>query len=430
MESQLNFEIVFRAPLGEIYSDISYLSFIRTPLLKNCSYVIMRINLTPILIQQIINDLNNNIFEDFKIEIYSINETNKNPSVIVFNKLFKVLYAKCLEPLKFDKSLYPCYLILSNPFFHYMSTANTFNNILESKTGYDAIKDFETSIQKTHGKIFKSRHIGTNSEINSYIYEQILVKTKNDLDVPTYIINTYKPFNSFNFYFFDDFYITDDSDTEIACHYINIHNTNNLKNFDVSEYADITVSSTKLHAIPISDQFLKLDKEDQTITILNREAKYNTQKSFKSKLPKHSSISKLNETAIIENRNMQVGEYISPIQKTSTSTPSQHVNIYAPDDSDSAILRFNKFKDFFLKKIDSIQIYETTNCLPDWCQFGRVYNLDKDDPSSFVYTPMNIVNMFVRNNLKEHYCSHVVRYSMLKFINEDVDYSFWKTRSI
>lgn len=428
MESQLNFEIVFRAPLGEIYSDVSYLSFIRTPLLKNCSYTIMRINLTPILIQQMINDLNNNIFEDYKIEIYSIDD-DKKPSIIVFNKLFKVLYVKCLEPLKFDKTSYPCYVILCNPFFHYMTTANTFNNILESKTGYDAIKDFETSIKQNHGDIFKSRHIGTKSEINPYIYEQMLIKTKSDLDVPNYIINTYKPFNSFNFYFFDDFYITEDSDTEIACHYINIHNIKNLKNFDISTQSDITIASTKLYAIPISDQFLKLDKEDQTITILNREAKYNTKKSFKSKLPKHSSPSKLNDTKIVEGRNMMVGEYVDPIQKSSSSKSSQHTNIYAPDDSESAILRFNKFKDFFLKKIDAIQIYETTNCLPDWCQFGRVYNLDENDPTEFIYTPINIVNIFVRNNLKEHYCSHVVRYSMLKFISENVDHSFWKTRS-
>lgn len=430
MDSQLSFEIVFRAPLGEMYSDVAYLSFIRAPLLKNCSYVIMRINLTPILIQQMINDLNNNIFEDYKLEIYSIDQGVKNkPVTIIFNKLFKVLYVKPLEPLKFDKSVYPCYLVLSNPFFHYMSTANTYNTILESKTAFEAIEDFESFIKDTHGHIFKVRHIGTNAELNTYKYEQLLIKAKNDLSVPTYVINTFKPFNSFNFYFFDDFYIGDDSDNQITCHYINIFDRFNLRNFNTSVYGDIAATSTKLATYPISDQFLNLDKEDQTITVLNREVKYNTKKSFRSNIPKHSSSSRINETEIVKDRVVKIGEYIDPIQKNSFGKSSQHANIYSPDDPDAAIKRFDKFKEFFLKKIDTIQIYETTNCIPDWCQFGRLYNLDSDDSMAFIYTPINIVNIFVRNNIKEHYCTHVVRYSMLKFIDEDVDSSFWKNRS-
>ena len=311
-----------------------------------------------------------------------------------------------------------------------MSTANTYNTILEGKTGYDAIKEFEEFIKNTHGDIFKSKHIGTNSNINPYQYEQLLIKAKNDLNVPTYIINTFKPFNSFNFYFFDDFYIGEDSDNQIICHYINLINKNNLSEFDISRYADIIGTSNKLSIIPISDQFLNLDKENETITVLNRDVNYNTKKSFQSNIPKQSTSGKLNKTELVDDRHVQIGEYINPIQKNSFNASSQHINIYSPDSPDYAIERFKIFKDFFINKIDNIQIYETSNCLPDWCQFGKLYNLDIEDPTSFIYTPINIVNIFIRNNIKQHYCSHLVRYSMLKFIDDDVDSSFWKSRSV
>jgi hypothetical protein len=52
--------------------------------------------------------------------------------------------------------------------------------------------------------------------------------------------------------------------------------------------------------------------------------------------------------------------------------------------------------------------------------------MDLEDSTSFLYTPINIVNIFARANMKEHYCSHLVRYSMLKFIEEDVSASYWK----
>jgi hypothetical protein len=425
MDSQIKYEITLRAPMGEIYLDVSYLSFIRTPLIKNCSYVMLKINLPAFLIQGIINDLNNNIFADYNIEIYSRDESSNNRVTLLFSKLFKILYVNPLEPLTFDKSIYPCKLVLSNPFFHYMSTANTYNKILESKTAYEALKDFEDFIKNSHGDIFKFRHIGTQSELNDYKYEQILIKSSNDLNVPIYIINTYKPFNSFNFYFFDDFHLSEDSDNEITAHYLNIFDRQQFKTFDIKLFGDINGSTKKLKVFPVSDQSLKLDKENESITITNREVKYSTTKSLESKIPKHSK-SQLNNENLMIDRSVQVGQFISPVEKQNLEQSSQHINIYAPDNEENAIYRFQNFKEFFIRKLDSIQTYETTNCMPDWCQFGNVYNMDLEDSTSFLYTPINIINIFSRINIKEHYCNHLVRYSMLKFIDEELDASYWK----
>ena len=427
MDSQLKYEVILRAPLGEMYNDILYLCFIRAPLVKHSSYSILRISLPPILVQQMVNDLSNNIYQDFSIEIYSIDESDENkPFKTLFNKLFKVLFVKPLEPVKFDKQTLQCYVVLANPFIHYMSTANTYNTILEGMTGYEAIQQFEDFIKETHGDIFKFNHIATKSEVNDYKYEQLLIKAPNDLSVPLYIINTFKPFNSFNLYFFDDFYLSDDSDKELVCHYLNFFDPNQIQTFDVSQWADISATTKKLSQLPITDQHLNLDKIDQTFTITNREIKYNTQKSTKSQIIKHSQSTNVMDEQLVKDRSVKTGKFIAPIQRNNVRQSSQHANIYSPDEPERALYRFDFLKEYYMKKLDIIQVYETTNCLPDWCQFGKRYNMDQEEVGLFLYTPINIVNMFVRANIKENYCTHLVRYSMLKFIDDsDVDFSYW-----
>jgi len=429
MDSQLKYEIILRAPLGEMYNDVLHLCFVRTPLLKQSSYAILRITLSPILIQQMVNDLTNNIYQDFSIEIYSIDESSDNkPFKTLFNKLFKVLFVKSLEPLKFDKQTCQCYIVLANPFIHYMSTTNTYNTILEGMTGYEAIKEFENFIKDTHSDIFTFNHIATKSEVNDYKYEQLLIKAPNDLSVPLYIINTFKPFNSFNFYFFDDFYLSDNSDKEIACHYLNLFDINQIQTFDISQWADINSSTKKLSQFPISDQSLNLDKMNQTFTVTNREIKYNTLKSTKSEIIKHSQAANIISEKLVEDRIVKVGEFIDPIQKNNFSQSSQHANIYSPDEPERALYRFDFLKEYYMKKLDIIQVYETTNSLPDWCQFGKRYNMDAEDSGGYLYTPINIINMFIRANIKENYCTHLVRYSMLKFVDdEDIDFSYWSS---
>src|SRR6056297_1919933 len=112
MDKQLKFEIIFRAPLGEIYADVIHLAFVRSPLVKNASFVMLKINLPPVVIQQMYNDLSNNIYQDTNIEIYNINEQNNKPVTLIFSKLFKILHISTSEPLSFTKQTYQCELVL------------------------------------------------------------------------------------------------------------------------------------------------------------------------------------------------------------------------------------------------------------------------------------------------------------------------------
>ena len=426
MNIQLKYDIVFRAPLGEINSDVQFLAFIRAPLVKLSSFVLLKINLSPIFTQEIINDLSNNIFADYNLEIYSVDESDNNkPVEKLFNKSYKIMSIEPTEPILFNKQNISSYIVLVNPFVHYMSTTNTYNVILENRTAYDAIKDYEDFIKKQYGDIFYFNHVSSNFGLNKFKYEQILIKTNSDLSVPLYLINTYKPFDSFNFYFFDDFNLDENSESEITCHYINLFDKDRIRKFDINRYSDIAGTTKKLGTFPLSDQALSLDKLDQTFTILNKEILYDTIKVTKSSVPKKGSKPQTSTSEIIEDRSIKVGDFINPTQIQKVGKSSQHANLYAPDSHKNAINRFDKFKEFFMKQIDYIQVFETTDCLPDWCKFGRIYNMGNIQETEYQYTPLCIFNIFVRTNAKESYCKHLMRYSMLKYINEDVKFSYF-----
>lgn len=427
MNIQLKYDIVFRTPTGDINSDIQFLTFVRAPLVKHSSFAILKINIPTILTQQMINDLTNNIFDDYSLEIYTVDESRDDKKVEkLFNKTYKVMFVETTEPILFDKQNMTVYIVLMNPFIHYMSTTNTYNIILNNVTGYEAIQEYEEFIKKQYGNIFHFNHVVSNYSLNKFKYEQILVKTNSDLSVPVHLINTYKPFDSFNFYFFDDFNIDEDNDSEITCHYINLFDKDRIRKLDVSKYTDVLGTTKKLETFPLSDQNLDLDKIDQTFTILNREMLYQTQKNTNSNVPKRGSKTEVKNSKIIEQREVKVGNFVSPIQIKRVSKSSQHANIYSPDSPKQAMYRFQLFREFFMKHIEHIQVFESTECLPDWCKFGRLYNMGTIDETTYQYTPLCIFNIFVRINIKESFCKHLARYSMLKYLNEDIDYSYFK----
>ncbi len=426
MNIQLKYDIVFRTPFGEVNSDIQFLTFVRAPLVKLSSFAVLKINLTPTLTQQIINDLTNNIFADYNIEIYTVDESSSDKKVEkLFNKTFKILNIEPVEPILFDKQNISSYIVLVNPFIHYMSTTNTYNIILENLTALEAIEEFETFIKSQYGNIFNFNRIGSTFGLNKFKYEQLLIKTNSDLTVPTHLINTYKPYDSFNFYFFDDFDIDEETETEITCHHINLFDKDQIRKIDVTKFVDVAGTTKKLDVYPLSDQNLNLDKIDQTFTIVNREALYNTKKMTQSRVPKRASSAQSKVSNIIENRDVQIGNFTTPFQINKVTKSSQHANIYSPDNEENAIYRFEIFREFFMKHIEHIQTFETTECLPDWCKFGKLYNMGDVQETQYQYTPLCIFNIFVRANIKEPYCRHIVRYNMLKYLDDDIDYSYF-----
>jgi hypothetical protein len=120
------------------------------------------------------------------------------------------------------------------------------------------------------------------------------------------------------------------------------------------------------------------------------------------------------------NKTMQVSD--SAVIKSNTFANSvKSTIIYSPDTSANAKERVLIAKEMMFQKLENLCFYETEKCLPDWMQFGNLYNMNTDEPDSYLHTPISIVNIFRRNSEKESnvYCYHMLKYVMLKITQEN-----------
>ncbi len=418
----------------EYYYDILQCAFFRTPLIKQASYTILKINLPPLLIQYILNDINNNNHYNklkFNLVIYLVDREKRYKRVKkVYYKNFVVINLELLENFLPNKDRLSCRLLLVNPVLHYMNNTNTFNKIFENITAYEAIEKYESFLKQTYGDTFYINHISPDVNKSTFKYEQMLIKIKNDMNVPTEIINTYKPFHTFNYYFFDDFYISDECDKDISCTFLNLYDRTKLRQFDILNHHEIMQNISYIKESKFNDDFFTTDKQDETINYNHQEIIYDNPKSFKAKVPKQKTIvsEKINlifgqdinidrQIYYNESQNLKGMEY------NNIGLSSQHTNIYTPDSVSNANKRYTLTKNLFKEIFFNITSMECIGSNIDWLQFGRLYNFEFNDKETdlFYYTPLNIIHIFQRKIMREHYLNHVMKFNCLKYKNPNRD---------
>lgn len=420
MLPQTHYEILLTDSQKKTYYDVNFCAFIRTPIIKQAGYCILRMHMPQLVIQQILNGISDNNFPLFTMKIYFNDESdNLNPEGK--NKQLSLLYSQkllCINArtdsvLDFKKNHAHIDMILVNPILYYMQTTNTYNNILENITAQQAINDFENFCTTNYGDIFSFNKVGLKSHQSSYVYEQILVKAVNDINVPTYLINTYKPNHTFNFYFFDNFYINGDTDNPITAHHINLADLNQFERNDIGKYMDSMNFVKKLKHHNFNDKSGNIIKSNETILFNKPTLSFTEQKNRSAKVPKMSSGQK-DSIELMENRKVAVNTNES-LSSIPISQSSFFTTAYTPDSENNAQERLNLALEYIREKFDCMYQYEMADGLPDFPQFGKVYNYDTDNMSEYIYTPINICNIFVRKNIKEHYLRHLTRFTMLKY---------------
>lgn len=414
MSNFLDYEIILQAvETKELYNDVQFCSFIKQPIEKNSSYCLIKINLTDVVVQQIKNDISSSNFPRFNLIIFLIN--NNKRSILLYEKVYKVLYLTTNDNDINIKQTVSCSLLLVNPILHYMSTTNAFNTIVNNTTSYDVIKKYQKFIVKNYGDGFYFNNIGLTAEKNEYLYEQILIKTQNDLVVPSEIIKKYKPFNSFNFYFFDDFNFSEDNTRDICVNYINLSNKKLFKKVDMYERTDIFQGLRKLKYTPVSDFFSIVHKNSETKNVITNEINYKTDKQIKSFIPTHKtienkviSINEYNNISLTTNINLTLSNNRKKVNRS-----VEYTDLYAPDSIINSQTRFENAKNLFDNKITTIADFYCPNSIPNSIQLGNIYNFEKQN--DFKYTPFNIVNIFFRKNIREPILSHVVKFNCFEF---------------
>ena len=402
----------------DFYYDVLFCAFYRTPIIKQASYTILRINLSPKAIFKVQKDLSDNKHTKFKIIIYIVDRSDKYKRIKkIFYKNYLALNIKLKENFQPNKERVMCELLLVNPVLFYMNNTNTYNKILLDLTAYSALKQYESFIKSTYGDTFYFNHLG-NVNNNSYKYEQILIKVTDDLNVPNQIINTFKTSDSFSYYFFDDFQLSEECDRDISCTCLNFSKKDQFAQFDITDFGDILQNVALKIQTKFNDDVFSLDKKEDSINYNHQEIIYKITKRQKSKVPEQKKITqenmKLNFGSDIDlDRKFVYTKSQESIKQLSQS--SQTTNMYSPDSVSNAKKRFKEGKTFLTKSINELVTMESNNSFFEWLQFGKLYNFEINKPTEFLYTPLNIIHIFQRKIMKEHYLSHLLKFNCIKY---------------
>jgi hypothetical protein len=410
---QFDFEISLEIA-NKNYADISYCCFLRAPLVKQSGIIIVKTYLSQLIIRQMMADIDRNEFTKIKLRIFKKDEQSKKRTQEIFQQEVNCINVVPEGPIRYQEERMHVQLVLVHWILQYLSNNNTYNIIEEETTSYSALTNYESWLNTTFNNIFTPNHIGV--DINSHSYEQILIRSPNDLNVPTFLINSYKPSNHFGFYFFDPFYISTERKTDITNHFLCFKNKNDFKKIDVYEYVDrkLNVDFIKIRNMPdLKEKFLT--PRGNRIIYTHQEIKFDHAKDPTNCDLPYEITNGLVDIPLVGDRNIK---NIPDIKRSTKQNISSAItSIYSPDDISFSSIRYDNCKEL-MENIKGIQYYEMANCLPDFPQFGEIYNLEEENRTNYILTPINITNIFVRKNVKENSLYHLAKTVMIRFKND------------
>lgn len=422
--SEMHYEVVANIAGSEVF-DVNYLSFVRAAIHKQSSFTLFKANIKVLHIKQVTDQLTQNKFPPVNIKIYSCDEVESDKRLqLLYDQTLLCVYCSPISHIDYSTTEVPVEFMLVHPVLHYMETTLTFNKILKNKKGMEALLEYENHIKTSYGDIFDFKKVGDNTEKNEFMYNQLLIGAhicKNDLNVPNYLLYGYKINNTFCFYFFDNFYLSSSTKKEITAHYINTYDKKLFEQVDSKKYVDSSHLIKRLGDRPITDHSKLIDKEEDGTNVFihnGRQINYKHEKKTSSPIMSKDSGS-TESTQLTEGRSSNTTTDGNLTLKNVPQS-TKFTRIYTPDDVENAESRFKLAKELIKTKIDGTSIIEISQSLPDFPQFGKIYNLGLDTPNYYLYTPINIVNIFARKNFREHYLYHMSKCVFLKYQEEPV----------
>lgn len=415
-QTQLHYEMILE--FGESsMRDVNYCAFIRSPIIKQASFCIVEVFMSQVLARQLRSDLARNKYPDIKLLIYVDDEVKKNKLQNIYSNTLKCIEMKTDSVIRFEEDRIHVTLLLVHPILYYMGNNNTFNQLFVNTTASNVLGEFESFLTNKFGDIFNFNHIGTDTHKNNHRYRQLLTRAPNDLSVPDYLIQNYKVNNSFCYYFYDMFHIADDSTNEICCNHINLYDQHNFHQVDVQEFFDKQLAVNHIESRGLSDVFHKITNKKGNRFIFrdsNIRADYQKNPQITMLNKKHKPIEQ--EFELAEGRKIK-----SLIGRNMTSTSyfgsSAISSLYCPDNIHHGQLRFDHAVELSEDKLLQIEIYEMSNCLPDFPQFNHIYNLEDYNETNFNHVPISIVNIFKRKNFREQYLYHLAKTALIRYKN-------------
>lgn len=418
------------------YDDTLFLSVYRIGVLKFSTFYLMRINLTNVLVEQLKLEKSNNKIIKTKLFIYTI-ETNASEVklknlVLERNFVVAAVVPRTDTVIERGNSVM-CDLMLLNPTLFEMNQTYTYNKILNTKTPYEILQDYESHIDQKYGNNFETKHILNNK--NDFKYQQVVTQpTKQkvelpnnekvnyecqyDSSVPLFLQYKYKIDNSFGFYFYDDFNLK--SKKEITRYFISFYDKNKFEKFKIETQSDILKQTQYTKSYDFTDFNRMISKDNVVINYKLPNSEYATKKTQKCETTTSStSVQNKVELSSGDSSRFYQAQRTTETKKQQDQS-ANYQTIQVPDNKTGATKRVNLLKETIEKKIDKVDEFSTNNCAFDWLQFGIIYAMNENKPNEYLHTPVSIVNVFHRLNNKENILVHMARYMMIKFRSDDV----------
>jgi len=288
------------------------------------------------------------------------------------------------------------------------------NNQFNPQYNESEIESFTQSVVNKYAsqpKHIKQIVFGDRSNLNLTNYGCIYVPaTIPEINVPEYIINNYKPFNTPSYWFLDTFNFGDyDNSADsyengkipiwaILINFFNCINT--FKKEDISKNIITMVHTHLLKREDFIDSFGTFNRPNAIVNFIDGDSKYHKIKM--GDLPKRTV-----------SDNSQV---VQDSQVTSFT-------VFYNDTIDAAKDRLVACRQLFNNQIDCIEFFESPLSTPEWLQFGKLYNMEYDDSTNentfrYVHTPITIMNIFKRRQIKDDTMENINKYAMLRLIDK------------
>lgn len=406
-------------------NDFAYLMFIRQPGFKAASYAIAQANIPETTLRVIESENSTTSRTEFQLQISRIktDDNEKDEKVDLFYSSFVYIilpkdHSKRPAPMSRVAGTLPnvpVTMILIHPVLYDMQKHNSFNFVynIDERTILNIIKgDYLDDIKKKRAatspsKTIKFKLFADMDTVNKSTYGQITIpSTISELQTPEYLIDSYKPFSTPSFWFFDTFNYgnydksSDPVNGEIPIWAILLNFFNAVDKFqkiDISKDNDIQYWTQLISSIPYTDTLGTLCKEDSVANFINT-----TDMTQKREL-----LGKIPSTLKTDNTLEKQEERVSSLE------------IYYPDNIETAKQRIFDCVNLMQNQIFGVEIYETSNTTPEWLKFGCLYNIERDantqvNLNKYIHTPLSIINIFLRREQIGGRMEHLMKYSMLR----------------
>jgi len=405
--------------------DVLQYMIIRSPISRSAPICFLDVKLHTDIISLLSAYISRNMYPilNLKLEIIDdsppdgSSETEFKPIGTIFDKQYMLL--NCIHipsPTPISTLYSSARLILVNPILYFYGTNNSFNKILTG-TGISFLDQYEKYLDDTTPNTFNFIRYANKDLENSFIYQNSVIKSDNDLKVPSFLINNFKLYQQYSLYIFDDFRYNEDTSTKtITNMLINLGSLNKLKKINLFEQLDVNESMIYVNSNVINDPANELVKANNTVII--RGADMQVKKSVENTVINIPSFQTQTDvmTADVRKPVTISNTYHTVISKNKIQTSF----IYANDSQNLAYDRYVKTKDLVVNKINGLTTYDIAYCGYDLFQFDCVYKMNPDtklDESDRAYNslPVGIINVFKREHQSNPRLSHHCRVQFLIF---------------